>query len=358
MGRLGFALSWAKAIKDRTNGRFVPSVSRVKAALSKLAHDAQFAYFVPDSSWRAIIRSVNVERFAPDFRYDAKTDRLRSDRLGFSFSREQTDMLVHYETHLARRNVIVQKCPTTFRSADDGLTIMTIDGTSIRIDTPETYGILGEVFVQRDYDITPKTPVVVWDIGMNVGAASLRLSSVEQVKKVVAFEPFPGTFEEATRNIALNPGAAAKIRAVQKGVAGRSGTTTAYYSRDYSPGNTTSDPERKRTERDQKIEISLMSAVSALDLVKAEAPGLPIVMKLDAEGAEYEILGSLDSAGRLSEISAIALEFHDGPQQLLPWLERAGFEIDKEGVGQYGFVRAAKPPLAGVFDNPNGPSGS
>jgi hypothetical protein len=64
--------------------------------------------------------------------------------------------------------------------------------------------MLHEIFCCGVYDLRYPGPVVVWDIGMNVGLASLYFAS-RGARHVVAYEPFEVTYRQALRNFRLNP---------------------------------------------------------------------------------------------------------------------------------------------------------
>ena len=65
-------------------------------------------------------------------------------------------------------------------------------------------------------------------------------------------------------------------------------------------------------------------------------------LKMDCEGAEYEILSSAPPTA-LRKIARIAIECHDNRmQEALEILKRAGFAIESQSSGETGLLKATK----------------
>lgn len=66
------------------------------------------------------------------------------------------------------------------------------------------------------------------------------------------------------------------------------------------------------------------------------------VLKLDIEGAEYDVLEDLHQSGLLSKVSVIMLEWHyKGYKEITSILEQNGFVWFHEMLGKdFGFLRA------------------
>jgi len=137
--------------------------------------------------------------------------------------------------------------------------------------------------------------------------------------RVVAFEPFPDSFALLRRNaeqnrlstIAARPFAiAGHAGRRQLFLAGRHGTNSLYGT----GGETVS-----------------VECLTLADVFARESIDRCHFLKLDCEGAEYEILLETP-ADILAHIDRLALEYHDGKtshahDELRAWLERNGFTV-------------------------------
>lgn len=171
--------------------------------------------------------------------------------------------------------------------------------------------VLEEVFVNELYRFRTSGPVVAWDVGMNVGAASLFLASHPQVTAVFGSELFRPTFERAQRNFALNPALASKITAWCEGVADARATLHLPYAEELQ-GVLSIDgplhPMEGATTRQEPVVIEAASLVMAR--IREQHPDACLLLKMDCEGAEARILRSLQTCGSLSEFSLIIMEWH------------------------------------------------
>ena len=151
------------------------------------------------------------------------------------------------------------------------------------------------------YDLPyhPETAPVILDLGANVGAF-LRWAGVRWKGAAIhCYEPHPGNFSllEKTRqtycstwNTQLNQLAVGKQ--ASRGVLIQQGLNCGEWS--LYPQDGAPIPSGG-------VEVDI---ISASDLPKAD------ILKIDAEGAELDILETLHLAGRLKEFSAIMVEFH------------------------------------------------
>lgn len=190
--------------------------------------------------------------------------------------------------------------------------------------------VLQEVFAEEIYGISHPEPMVVWDVGANIGAAAIYFSSVYGWL-VEAYELFPATAEEARRNISLS-GVSDLVRLHAVGLGAESRQMRLPYSEAYREtnglfGNLANEPRGPDTE----VEVEVLGAAAAFESVRARADGRPIYLKLDCEGAEYEILDRLETVGALREIAAMAVEVHaipgQDPSALVGRLVASGFTV-------------------------------
>lgn len=207
--------------------------------------------------------------------------------------------------------------------------LITVQGTRFTY-FPGSLGTLVEVWHGRIYNFAMPTPCVAIDIGMNVGYASLFLAQMANVTRVYSYEPFEASFRQAERNFAMNPDIGCKIKAHHAAIAKTAGTIEAQYAPELNVcariGNYKEEDYRKATFTTQIV--TTLAAADVLRDVTGAHPGIPIVAKIDCEGAEYDILEAWDEAGLLRCIDVYMIEWHDqGSQPLADRLAASGYAV-------------------------------
>jgi FkbM family methyltransferase len=312
--------------------------------LTKLLWWARFLralWHTHDASWSRVIANLGISPtlFRPG--QEAGTILVRELNLVVTRSRHQF-IIERLRYLLALRD----RAGAAFSMNEGGELVVTMGQLRVIVRTRDNLGVLHEVFVEQIYNIRSAAPCVVWDIGMNVGYASLYFSMRPEVVAVYGYEPFPDTFAACLQNIALNPTAAAVITAVNAGVSDASTVVCREDSAQYQ-GRMSTLPERpSAVPRDtvmREEQVALEGATDILASIVEAHPGVDVYAKIDCEGSEYAILSSLLQARKLRSIKAFAIEWHDGdPGELTRQLTGAGFssiEIHHPG-GRYGSIYA------------------
>ena len=178
--------------------------------------------------------------------------------------------------------------------------------------------------------IVPEEQYIVVDIGMNVGFASLYFASIPQVTRVFSFEPFKPTFEDALVNLSLNPSISDKIQPHNIGLGSQNKSLIVGYSSSNKGQNSIYNSEGKDVEN-----ITIRSAREILKELIEQFPGSNFYIKLDTEGAEYEIFDSLFNGNDLfSRVKGFMIEWHEkGPISLEENLTRTGFKMISSNLG-------------------------
>jgi FkbM family methyltransferase len=187
----------------------------------------------------------------------------------------------------------------------------------------ETEAIFG-VFVKREYGDVPIEGDVI-DIGANIGAYSIYAASNPRVGRVFAFEPMRETFKRLESNVSSSA-SSGRILCINAAVGGRSGFVemingaNSLLHKSSSVSDHASDSSGVRA-------ISLAAVFDTYDIETCA------VLKLDCEGAEYEILENLPTS-YFKRIRAIRLEIHkrlDGrtSEDLFEFLTQQGFIVEK-----------------------------
>jgi len=193
-----------------------------------------------------------------------------------------------------------------------------------------------EIFMDECYVGPPGLPkqegATVIDIGANAGFFTLFAAARLKNPRVAAYEPVPANFRQLERNRELNPGC--RIRTFQAAVAGNRGeialafdpndafTTDASMYKDASPG----------------VQAIRVPCVTIADAFSENGFGCCDLLKLDCEGAEYDILYGCPPE-ILSAVGRIAMEVHQGPgpgqniDTLESFLKEKGFRTFRRPVG-------------------------
>jgi len=192
--------------------------------------------------------------------------------------------------------------------------------------------IFKEIFMEDLYEIDflkkrlPITPVII-DVGANVGFFSLFMVSQVPGAAIYAFEPLPGNFKHLERHFELNKDK--KLVCQNKAVAGSKGTITLHYNPEVNftalaSMNTTFDISNTRQVEVESV--SLPGIFSEFSLKQID------LLKLDCEGAEYDILYQCP-ADFFPRIKQIAMETHAGKKPdentkaLSAYLLKNGYQI-------------------------------
>lgn len=236
-----------------------------------------------------------------------------------------------------RRYITMAKMLASSRfSRENGWTI-SCGGSRIALENSIDFLTVYDFHVDRHYQFLAERKIpgsVLWDIGANIGAVSLMFAGKSWINRVYAYEPFPETLQLALRSCRLNPDASEKIVLKPLGLSGQAGRQTiAYTGKAKCAIGISEIPSqlkaigRIRPTDLRNVDIELADAASELEMIRRDNPNSPILLKLDAEGAEYAIIERLSEAGLLREIEASVIEWHGSPGAafLEPLLSDAGF---------------------------------
>jgi FkbM family methyltransferase len=185
----------------------------------------------------------------------------------------------------------------------------------------DEYGVI-------ESDITGK---VIVDFGANVGDFSIACALKGAF--VHAFEPNPDLYELLQRNFKSNQ-VESRVKSYPAGVWRESGRVEAAYDPQGSGAGRMLKPGENRTFR-RTIEFDL---IRASDAIKSVGDSIDF-LKVDIEGAEYEVFEELINSGEMSRVQAGAIEYHSRLENLAETLLEAGFEVSVlEKDGSYGIV--------------------
>lgn len=180
-----------------------------------------------------------------------------------------------------------------------------------RRDVPNSFATNGEQFAQEILLGTTfeSSPLVVFDVGANVGDWTMSLLSSAQPKsrtlRIHAFEPCAGTFETLTKRLAQADGTS--VIAVNKGCSSASGMATMT---NYGPNceiNTICEPIGDNPAQSSKQEIQLTTVD---DYCLANHIAHIDFLKIDAEGHDCEIIAGAMAMLRANAIAMVQFEYN------------------------------------------------
>ncbi len=191
---------------------------------------------------------------------------------------------------------------------------------------PAELSMLSEIWYDRYYtrhDFEIKAHDTVFDIGANNGFFTLYASSKANLGKIYCFEPLPRLYEKIVKNIGSN-----KIQNIvceKIAIAKNTGKRNFFVSSVHSGCHSL----YQRAETGTSIEIS---TISLEEYCKKNNIGRIDFLKMDCEGAEYEIILNLNTEFLSKTVKKIAMEYHDtinehSHDEIVKFLQKNGFIV-------------------------------
>jgi FkbM family methyltransferase len=173
-------------------------------------------------------------------------------------------------------------------------------------------------------------PKVIYDLGANVGVSSLFFASLYPQATIYGFEPLPENFEVCLLNYR---GIRNSSQVFPWAVGSKSGLATFDCKNDSRGGRLKSTHQDPNLQTIAQIQVKIVSIV---DLIGKEGLPPPDLLKIDVEGAEYDVLVGL--ADYADSVGSIYLETHGDSlrRDCILWLERHNFQIC-QGADQTAF---------------------
>lgn len=184
-------------------------------------------------------------------------------------------------------------------------------------------GTIAVVFIRKHYgSIVGKHTVV--EIGANIGVFAIYAATTEPNVRVYSFEPVRANYDVLVKNIAENR-CQDRITPFNLGVASKKGKRKFYLG---------SSPEHslyRDNVCDQSGESVSVDCLSLNDILTANSISKVDLLKINAEGAEYEILYST-SKESFDKIDEIRMEYHKQSS------ERHNLECLRSFLGRMGYA--------------------
>lgn len=186
-------------------------------------------------------------------------------------------------------------------------------------------------------DIRWRSVRTILDIGAHIGAFSLYAAKKSPNARIIACEPDPVTYAYLAKNVEQNR-LGGRVKAIQSAVAGMEGQATLHVL----PGRSEANSMYRSLQGSHDVSVAVSTLQAVFDAEKIDRCDL---LKMNAEGVEYEILYGLPPA-YLRRIDAIVMNFHlfveqprATPDELRSYLEANGFLVTEQGKRIFVAVR-------------------
>ncbi|NER12184.1 FkbM family methyltransferase [Leptobacterium flavescens] len=209
--------------------------------------------------------------------------------------------------------------------------IIGLSGVNVFVENVEEFFILNEVFTEQDYQFSSPEELVLIDIGANIGISSLFFSLQENVKRIYAYEPVKDTFEQAELNFSLNKEISKVVSFNNFGI-GKDTRKEVFSFNKEIKGNTgirgKMSGSYAAVENTVEREVLIKPFDEEIKKIRQENSENRIAVKMDCEGAEYEIFDHLNESGAINQIDYFMIEWHDrGPEEIEKVLLANNFEF-------------------------------
>ena len=188
--------------------------------------------------------------------------------------------------------------------------------------------VIKENFIYQIYNFISQNneSYVCIDIGANVGISSLYLAKKDFISKIYAFEPLKPTFGFFLENLENNKILSSKIEAFNFGLGDKNDVLKVHYNKDHMMSVSSNAIFDSCFERYSIEEITIKNVSEVIKPILEKHKEEKFFIKIDCEGAEYQIIPALYESGMLNHIDVIITEFHgQAPTRLLEILKNAGF---------------------------------
>ena len=196
----------------------------------------------------------------------------------------------------------------------------------------------GHGYFSKFKEIIPKDTIV--DIGAHIGAFTVLMAQKYPHLKIFSFEPDFQNFKLLQKNIETNN--QSNVKAFNLAVADKKKVVKLFSKQGRSFGTMGSSTIKESSNFNKIQALNLSDIFEENEIKKCD------LMKMDCEGAEYEILLSQDEKC-FDKINNIIMEYHIIPdfkyslKELVSHLEKYGFNVEYYKRNKnYGFLLAKK----------------
>lgn len=202
------------------------------------------------------------------------------------------------------------------------------NGCRFKVRTRMDIWIIKEICLDRQYEKASTEIGDAWtiiDIGAGLGDFAVHVAKEHPSTTIYAYEPFPQSFDLLQENLLLNR--IENVHAFPHALCAHTGPVLFHIASEAVAHSTASAQRETPNECIEVPGITLDQLFAELQLSKCD------YVKMDCEGAEYEILFQT-SLETLQSIHHLCLEYHDeisvfSHQDLVRFLTEHGFQVVK-----------------------------
>ncbi|MBC7262139.1 MAG: FkbM family methyltransferase [Chloroflexi bacterium] len=202
------------------------------------------------------------------------------------------------------------------------------NGYRFKVRTRMDIWIIKEICLDRQYEkasIEIGDDWTIIDIGAGLGDFAVHVAKEHPSTTIYAYEPFPQSFALLQENLCLNQ--VENVQVFPYAVCAHTGPAPFHIASEAVAHSTASAQQGATSECIEVPAITLDQLFAELQLSKCD------YVKMDCEGAEYEILFQT-SPKTLQSIHHLCLEYHNGisafsHQDLVRFLTGHGFQVVK-----------------------------
>lgn len=199
-----------------------------------------------------------------------------------------------------------------------------------------------EIFLNEDYGVIPDDSIVL-DVGAHIGVFTIYATTTARNVVVYAYEPYPDSCTALRGNVRLNR-RDETVHCFDAAVASETGTRDLYLG-----GGQFFFPSLVGAAKSDNVKHMLVHCTTLMEIMEANHLEHIDLLKMDCEGAEYEILYSTPPS-HLERIAEIRMEYHnlDSHERHVDGLKRfftkSGFTVThlKPGSGTNGTLWAER----------------
>ena len=177
------------------------------------------------------------------------------------------------------------------------------NGARLQIGRGLDHAPIVEVFLREEYGAIPDGAAIL-DVGANIGAFSIYAARTARNVRICAYEPMPDFYSQLVRNVAIN-GLDGTVRCFNSAVAGDARSRKLFLNTEKFWFPTLVEPDGATG----SVVVPCTTLASIVDDNGLERVDM---LKLDCEGAEYEILYNTSDAC-FARIREIRMEYHNLP---------------------------------------------
>ena len=219
-----------------------------------------------------------------------------------------------YKAAMLQKFIHANKSPVTLRLRGGGV---------VHVREFMTLFVFREIFVDGCYDVPlGKRPMVI-DVGANTGLFALRAKKLWPHARIHCYEPYWPNTEQLRETIRTNE--LDDVAVFPEGVGGAARTATL----NVHPRNIGGHSIMPFGESTERVEITI---VDLKEVLRRTPAGWCDLLKLDCEGAEREILLSMDRQ-IASKIQRVVYEYSagGGAKEVEAHLTSLGYSLRREG---------------------------